>query len=58
MVFKSQATDSKELHVWSCESPESIEQEGPFLSKYFETLEEGDAILDIGCGQGKLVKAL
>jgi SAM-dependent methyltransferase len=58
MSFRSDADDFKDIHVWSCEAPQTTEQEEAFLSKYFKTLKQGDAILDIGCGQGRLVKAL
>ena len=48
----------KELHVWSDDKFELSNLELTFLEKYFETLKKNDAIIDIGCGQGKLVKAL
>jgi 2-polyprenyl-3-methyl-5-hydroxy-6-metoxy-1,4-benzoquinol methylase len=50
--------DFREIHVWSSETFELSELEQSFLGKYSETLDDGDSILDIGCGQGKLVKAL
>jgi 2-polyprenyl-3-methyl-5-hydroxy-6-metoxy-1,4-benzoquinol methylase len=50
--------DFKEIHVWSGDTLEVSDLEKSFYNKYLETLEKGDAILDIGCGQGKLVNFL
>ncbi len=58
MSFDSEAQDFNEIHVWSCEAVGSFRGEDPFLAKYLNTLREGDAVFDIGCGQGRLVKVL
>jgi 2-polyprenyl-3-methyl-5-hydroxy-6-metoxy-1,4-benzoquinol methylase len=58
VLSTSEADDFKEIHVWSNESLQTTELDDAFLIKYFKTLKEEDAVLDIGCGQGKLVKAL
>ena len=47
-----------EIHVWSHDTPGAMELSEGFLQKYFETLEQGDTVLDIGCGQGTVVEAL
>jgi 2-polyprenyl-3-methyl-5-hydroxy-6-metoxy-1,4-benzoquinol methylase len=47
-----------EIHVWSFDALETSELSESLFKKYFDTLGEGDAILDIGCGQGNLVRAL
>jgi SAM-dependent methyltransferase len=55
--------DLKELHVWGTDDASlgTHEVDGlsrSFLAKYIQTLEPGDAVLDIGCGEGKVLRLL
>lgn len=56
--MNTNAAEFREMNVWASESSELDPLSIAFLQKYLDTLSLGDSVLDIGCGQGKLVRFL
>jgi 2-polyprenyl-3-methyl-5-hydroxy-6-metoxy-1,4-benzoquinol methylase len=50
--------DPKSIHVWSDGDNNLSELEIFFLNRYLAYVRDGDSILDIGCGRGKLIRFL
>lgn len=51
--------ESPEFHVWDLETYDSIDSKSRFVNNhFFQYLHPEDAVLDIGCGPGYIVKIL
>lgn len=56
-----QSEDFKDLHVWgeaAGQTAEISEVTRLFIQKYIDTLQPDDAVLDIGCGEGKALRLI